>query len=148
MKVRRGKNGLGNLSCLFSMNDADEIYEAYPRHIGKRDAMRAIEKAIQRLIKGEYKGQALSESQAIAGLKNRTIQFAESSAGKRGNFTPYPATWFNRSSYLDDPQEWEHGETFKQAGTGQCRKHPHSGRTPSGGCFSCYAEANGYHDVG
>jgi len=87
--------------------ELDEIYQAYPRHIGKRDAIRAIEKAIQRLKAGEYKGRSLSRIQAIAGLKNRAIMFSQSAAGKKKDFTPHPATWFNRSSYLDDPKEWQ-----------------------------------------
>jgi hypothetical protein len=39
-------------------------------------------------------------------LLRKTETFAHSEAGMRGDFTPHPATWFNRSSYLDDETEW------------------------------------------
>ena len=42
----------------------------------------------------------------MAFLLERTRLFANSSAGNRGRFTPYAATWFSRESYLDDEQEW------------------------------------------
>lgn len=90
-----------------------EIYDSYPRHIGRLSAFKAISKAIQRLKDGEYEGVRLSEEQAICGLKNRAIMFSQSSAGNRKNFTPHPATWFNRSSYLDNPKEWEDDQLSK-----------------------------------
>jgi hypothetical protein len=83
-----------------------EIYQLYPKKVGKREAFKAITAAIGRVERGEYKGGKLTETQAVAGIKNRTIMFAQSAAGRRGKMTPHPATWFNRSSYLDDPKEW------------------------------------------
>lgn len=93
-----------------SVEDVEIIYQAYPRHVGKRNAVKAINKALQRIQSGEYKGQSLSLEMAVAGLRNRTIVFAQSHAGNKGSFTPHPATWFNRSSYLDDPKEWQENE--------------------------------------
>src|SRR6476620_8160014 len=37
----------------------------------------------------------------------RTLAFARSPAGNRGNLTPHPATWFNQGRYDDNPTEWE-----------------------------------------
>jgi hypothetical protein len=88
-------------------SQVEEIYETYPRKTGKRQALKAINAAIKRVENGEYKNEKRSQSEAIAGIKNRTAMFAQSSAGRRGQFTPHPATWFNRSSYLDDPKSWD-----------------------------------------
>jgi hypothetical protein len=100
--------------------EIEGIYQAYPRHVGKRDALRAIEKAIGRLRKGEF-GRKLNDAQIYAGLKERTLYFASTPAGQKGVFTPHPATWFNRSSYLDDPEEWEKEQ--HAGGSSELSKH-------------------------
>ncbi len=105
-----GEPGSDNLFESLPDDGVAEIYAAYPRHVGKIDAMKAIEKAIHRLIKGEYEGHCMSRAQAIAGLKERALMFAGSPAGQKEKFTPYPATWFNRGRYLDDIEEWNHEE--------------------------------------
>lgn len=87
------------------MSLIEDIYQTYPRKVGKRDAFRAIEKALRRLVKGEC-GELLDKQQAAELLIAKTSKFAESDAGRNGSYTPYPATWFNRSSYLDDESEW------------------------------------------
>jgi len=83
----------------------DAIYKVYPRHIGKRAAIRAIQNAVQRLIQGET-GSPMEWRQAEAFLASKSTDFGCSIAGSRGVFTPHPATWFNESRYLDDPEEW------------------------------------------
>ena len=47
-------------------------------------------------------------------LLERTKLFAASPDGNKGKFTPHPATWFNRESYLDNEQEW--GTTENRSG--------------------------------
>lgn len=87
----------------------ESIYQAYPRKVGKRSALKAIEKAIGRLVtKREYKNKPLTEEEAIAGLLNRTKMYADSPAGQRKTFTPHPTTWYNQARYCDDPKEWQH----------------------------------------
>ena len=86
----------------------EEIYQAYPRHIGKAAALKAIRAAVKRMEERD------SSEDAIAFLLERTRLFATSPAGKRGQYTAYPATWFNRESYLDDEQEW--GATENRSG--------------------------------
>jgi hypothetical protein len=86
--------------------DLESIYVEYPRKIGKAAALKAISSALKRLRDGEFKGEQIQIPEALERLKKRVILFAASPAGQRGNFTPHPATWFNRSSYLDDPDEW------------------------------------------
>jgi|SRR5215469_1084016 len=93
-----------------SLAETEEIYECYPRKVGRKVALKAIGQAIRRVQEGEY-GKTFSRDEAVAGIKQRTLLFAESPAGKRGTFTPHAATWFNRSSYLDDPKEWEQNDS-------------------------------------
>lgn len=84
----------------------EELYWLYPRHVEKRAALRAIEKSIQRLRGGES-GALMNISDAETFLKVKVGVFAKSPAAKRGTLTKQPATWFNKSCYLDDPNEWE-----------------------------------------
>lgn len=86
--------------------DFEEIYSLYPRKVGKGKAVGAIKKAVSRIQAGENKGKTYSYDEAIAGMKRRVAQFAESLAGNAGEFTPHPATWFNQSRYFDDTKEW------------------------------------------
>lgn len=85
-----------------------EIYEAYPRKVGKPDALKAIDKALWRLKSGVDAPKELfaSMDDAIVFLLHRTRFFAKCPAGQNGKFTPHPATWFNSSRYLDDDLEW------------------------------------------
>ena len=69
----------------------------YPRKVGKGAALKAIEKALER-IEGDRPAEWVAK---------RVKLYAESTAGQNGAFTPHPATWFNQSRYLDDPKEWE-----------------------------------------
>lgn len=87
-------------------HSVEEIYKTYPRRIGKIEAIRAIDKALNRLIRGTDTGDRLKPEDAYLFLLSKTQMFAKSSAGTNGKFTPYPATWFNRGSYLDDESEW------------------------------------------
>jgi hypothetical protein len=80
----------------------EAIYEAYPRKIGKAEAAKAIRKALSNL---QTAGRSEREAQEY--LFRRTQSYASSPAGKNGEFTPYPATWFNRGSFDDDEREWQ-----------------------------------------
>jgi hypothetical protein len=85
----------------------EEIYQAYPRHKDKRHALASIEKAIERVMRGET-GSLMLQHQAVSHLLEKTRAYAASFAGQRGALTPYPATWMNRGGYMDDPLEWEY----------------------------------------
>lgn len=99
-------NGKEKPLARFTSSDCEEIYELYPRKVGRKKALESIAAAISRICAGEIKGQTTTRATAIAGLKERVRTFAESPAGKRGTYTPHPTTWFNRSSYLDEVSEW------------------------------------------
>lgn len=74
------------------MTTAEEIYQAYPRHVGKQAAIRAILRAMR--------------EHDPAWLLARVRLFASSPDGNAGRYTPHPATWFNAGRYDDDDREW------------------------------------------
>ena len=79
--------------------EVEAIYNVYPRKVGKAAAMKKIASALLSLHpeKGD---------DTFSFLLDRTRKFANSPAGKRGEFTPHPTTWYNQGRYLDDPKEW------------------------------------------
>jgi hypothetical protein len=91
-KVQPAKHG--------SEEQAERIYQEYPRKIARAAAFKAIKAAIKRMQERD------KNEDAVAFLLERTRLFAASPAGNRGRFTPHASTWFNRESYLDDEQEW------------------------------------------
>ncbi len=73
----------------------DEIYKAYPRHDAPKDAKKAITKALNE-IAPDRDGNWLLERTEIYAKQRRAITDKDPSAKQ---FTPLPATWFNRGSY-------------------------------------------------
>jgi hypothetical protein len=93
----------------------EAIYQEYPRKVGKKAAITAIKRAVERVAKAS--GWPTRDAQAF--LFKRTQSYARSPAGNHGEYTPHPATWFNQGRYDDDPQEW-------------MRKHDERGSTTNG----------------
>lgn len=87
-------------SVRFTADEIEGIYEAYPRKVKKRKALDAIESALKRIDHEDPARWLLAIVQ----------EFADSPAGQKGQYTPHPATWFNGSQYLDDPDEWQRTE--------------------------------------
>lgn len=87
-------------------------YNAYPRHVGKRQALKAFDRALYRLEFEEKDDIPPAFWKMANGLTTSDFLiekiriFAFSPAGKKGNFTPHPATWANQSRYLDDVTDW------------------------------------------
>ena len=77
----------------------EEIYLAYPRHVGRAAAIKSIKSAIRR-------------GNSAIFLWNRTMRYAQSPlvAEKRRTsemtFVPHPSTWFNQDRFYDDELEW------------------------------------------
>jgi hypothetical protein len=89
----------------------EAIYQAYPRHIGKRAAIKAIEKAIARIVKGNGTQDHVSPVHARRFLWMMATDYASSPAGQAPcdipcDYRPHPSTWFNQDRFLDDPAEW------------------------------------------
>lgn len=68
----------------------DEFYDAYPRHIDRKDAEKAWSKAIR----------SHPPDLIIAATK----RYAATCRGKDPKFIKYPATWLNKGGYLDEPE--------------------------------------------
>lgn len=83
---------------------SERIYQAYPRHEGRRKALQAIQGALKR-IQNETGG-TIEPTDAGRFLLEKTTVYARSPAGQRGQFVPHPTTWYNQGRYLDDEQEW------------------------------------------
>lgn len=81
------------------VSEVEAIYQAYPRKVGKAAALKKIKGALVSLH-AEMGGDNFSF------LIERTRKFANSPAGKKGEFTPFPSTWYHQGRYLDDPKEW------------------------------------------
>lgn len=92
----------------WATKDLEGIYLAYPRHVSKASALKAIGKALDRIA-----GRPDAPADPVAWLLDRVQAFAESPAGQAGRFTPHPATWFNSGRYDDDSSEWNRREDFK-----------------------------------
>lgn len=92
------------------------VYEQYPRKEGRKAALEAINKAIQRITyQPEYQNTRDTngiptgeETAAAAFLYKRAEAYAHSPAGQRPDreFIPHPSTWFNQDRFLDDTQAW------------------------------------------
>lgn len=73
----------------------EDIYACYPRRVGRDDALKAIARALKSI--------------PAAILQEKTKDYFEAMMlwpAHDRQFIPYPATWFNRGSYNDDPREW------------------------------------------
>ena len=81
-----GGNGVG----------LETIYQAYPRHVAKQAAIKAIKSAIKSGQTPEY---LLERVQAFA---NATAEWGH----EHRQYIPHPATWFNGGRYDDNPREW------------------------------------------
>lgn len=69
------------------------IYDAYPRKIGRPNALVAIRKSIVKITAEK--------------LLLLTQQYAKARIGEPDQYTPHPATWFNGERFNDDPKTWK-----------------------------------------
>ena len=86
-------------------SEAEQIYDLYPKKVGREDALRAITTALKK--------------HTVEYLLDKTNQFRECveswpSAYRYfqdgGDRCPHPASWYNAGRYADDPREWKrHG---------------------------------------
>jgi hypothetical protein len=98
-----------------------KVYESYPRHVAPRAALKAIQKAVERLVKSKA---CPDQLEARRYLYKQATFYARSPAGQKPpgpeDFRPHPATWFNQERYFDDPAEWQKpngASNGKQIGT-------------------------------
>jgi len=113
-KVPLNWNGMEwNGSTLPASPAVAEIYESYPRKVGRKAACRAIALALKTKPAAEL----------LEAVKAYAAAVARWPAADR-QYVPHPTTWFNQGRYDDDRKTWErrhedHGRTnartYKQA---------------------------------
>lgn len=82
-----------------------EVYDLYPRKVGKAAALKAIRYAYKQLAqRGELDPWKYLTERTRAYGESRVEAHLQSEGEIR--FTPHPATWFNQGRYDDDPAEW------------------------------------------
>jgi len=72
-----------------------EVYEAYPRKVGRPKALLAIKRHIEKV--------------GFETLLERTNAYAKSVIGKDQQFIPHPSTWYSQERFNDDPSTWTQG---------------------------------------
>ena len=93
--------------------EAERIYAAYPKKVGKAAAVKSIEKALKSGVPSEQ-------------LLVATEQFARAVQGADMQYVPNPATWYNQARWEDDPALW--ATIGRDRATGQnAARGPHSG---------------------
>lgn len=80
--------------------DPVDIYAAYPKHVAKEAALKAIARALKRISFDEL----LISVQA----------FALAVDGSDKDLLPHPATWFNSGCWMDDRSTWKPRKRFNQ----------------------------------
>jgi len=86
-----------------NLSPAEAIYAAYPRKIGKTQAIKTLTAILKKCKDPRFEAAMILE-----GTKQYAAAVALWPARDRA-YIPHPATWFNRGSYLDDPKEWVKG---------------------------------------
>src|SRR6202012_4870813 len=104
-----------------SHSDLELVYSGYPRKVAKGSALKAIRAAVVRLGSGTDLP-VMSAPEALECLQKRVQAFARSPAGRAGEYTPHPATWFNAARYLDDEQEWQGGRNGSTSDNRQAQR--------------------------
>lgn len=87
---------------------AETIYQAYPRHEGKKAALKAISVA----MRGTPSSDLLQKTmEYAAAVKKWPESFRYTKQGR--DLVPHPATWFNEGRFMDDPKAWEQQQKTK-----------------------------------
>lgn len=93
-------------------DDAENIYDLYPRKVGKKPAIQKIAAAIK-----QFGVQKVMEATKI---------FASAWVGATDlNFCPHPATWFGQHRFNDDPATWVRAEGKKVPESNQIKETIH-----------------------
>jgi len=86
-----------------------EIYEAYPRRVGRPKAVEKIKKALK-TIKAPR-------------LLELTRQFGAATKHCDQNYIPHPATWFYQERYNDDPSTWVNSSSAQSVSKPASKPH-------------------------
>ena len=73
-------------------DQVEALYEAYPRHVAKARAFKAIRAALRKV--------------GFEDLLSAVREYAAAVSRDDARFIPHPATWFNAERWTDDRSEW------------------------------------------
>lgn len=98
-KQKQAELGVGDHKLDKSEHDdqAEQVYEAYPRKVSKPKALAAIRNAIKQ-FKFDF-------------VLQKTVDYAKVRQGQNPGFTPHPASWFNAHRFNDDPSTWKDSDS-------------------------------------
>ena len=101
-ETERNRKGIGIGKERKDMGvSAEAVYGAYPKKVGRADALKAI--------KATLKAGAIAPDALLAKVQAYAAAVATWPEADR-KFVPHPATWFNRGSFDDDPATWQRGD--------------------------------------
>jgi hypothetical protein len=101
----------------------EDIYAAYPRKVGKQDALKKIRAALAGLAKRgappegspSWPTWLLAQTAAYAEARNAEV----AADPEESQYTPHPATWFNKGRYEDDQAEWKRKRLTREQRRGE-----------------------------
>jgi hypothetical protein len=76
------------------------IYNAYPRHTGRPQALRRIREALNRICMGEIDGAPRTQAEAIEFLRMKTEEARVQMGAREQKFIPLMATFLHQRRYL------------------------------------------------
>lgn len=94
LPIFAGSSSIGDSSA----EEAEKLYEAYPRKKARPVAIRAILSALKKAPFSE--------------LMAAVNKFARDSAGTQPKYIPHPATWFNQERWKDSLDKKQSGGYF------------------------------------
>jgi hypothetical protein len=76
------------------------IYQAYPRKCNRKEALKRIREALDRICAGEIDGDKRSVQEAITFLRGKTDEARQMMAGREESWIPHATTYYHQSRYL------------------------------------------------
>lgn len=95
---------LGGGLRVYDTIQAVDIYDAYPRKVGRAAALKAIEKAMHK-VPSDTLLQAVRDYATAVKTWAPTARYTACGS----DTVPHPATWFNQERWTDDRSEWVKG---------------------------------------
>lgn len=76
------------------------IYNLYPRKCNRKEALKRISEALDRICAGEIDGNPRTQAEAIAYLRLRTEWIRREMFGREEKFIPHATTFYHQQRYL------------------------------------------------
>lgn len=78
----------------------ESIYQIYPRHESRKQAIGRIREALNRICDGEIDGQPRTQEQAAEYLRQKTAEARSAMFGRDQKFIPHPTSYYHGRKYL------------------------------------------------